>query len=49
MYALSKPNAMHDDKPMLTYEVLAFVRNWLIDHILSEDIKLQPWLSELES
>ncbi len=37
---------MDDDKPILTYEVLAFVRNWLKEHVLNEDMLLKPLLSD---
>lgn len=29
------------DKPVLIYEVLGFLREWLIDHILNEDMNIR--------
>lgn len=34
------------DAPVLTYEILMFVKKWLFDHILSEDMKLKPLIKE---
>jgi len=35
-----------DGQPVLLYELLALVRHWLQNHILREDMKLQPLLAE---
>lgn len=33
---------IEEDVPVLTYEVLHFVKTWVFDHILEEDMKLKP-------
>lgn len=39
---------LDDDKPVLSYEILSFVRQWLIHHIIEEDMKLKPLLGRLD-
>ena len=35
-----------DGQPVRLYELLALVRDWLIDHILQEDMQLRPLLAK---
>lgn len=37
---------LEEGKPVLIYEVLGFIRNWIHNHILEEDMKLKQHLKE---